>query len=137
MAGDSNFVILGVGPNEFLVRSDDTEDALRAALQKMLPNVPFELQPITDKQATTMEGRLSAPQADILKGVSKTVGVALKKQDTSHFVVRLNADQRLAASASPSGVVKFNPVVDKVRKPLPGGVGPVGITVGVGIAGKF
>jgi hypothetical protein len=137
MAGNRNFVILGVGPNEFLVRADDTHEALNGALQKMLADVPFELQPLTDKQAAEMERRLSPPQIDMLKGVSKKVRVSLKKRDTSHFVVRLSGDRRLTASASPKGVVKFNPVVERVRKPLPGGVGPVGVTVGVGIAGKF
>jgi hypothetical protein len=137
MAGKNNLMILGVGPNEFLVRADDTADGVREGLAKMLPNASFELNPLTEKEAATLENRLTPPQLDLLKGVSKSVGVSLKKQNTNHFVVRLGGTDRLAAVASPRGVVKFNPVIDKVKKPLPGGVGPVGVTVGVGIAGKF
>jgi len=137
MAGDRNLLILGVGPNEFLVRADDTAEGVRGALGKLLADVSFDLQPLSEKQSVAMENRLSPPQLDLLTKVSKTVGVSLSKKQTSHFVVRLGGEQRLVASASPSGVLKFNPIVDKIRKPLPGGIGPVGVTVGVGIAGKF
>jgi hypothetical protein len=43
----------------------------------------------------------------------------------------------IVATATSAGLLKFNPNIAEVRKPLGGGVGPVGVTVGVGIAGKF
>jgi hypothetical protein len=137
MAADRNLLILGVGPSEFLVRADDSAEAVRGGLEKMLGGVSFELQPLSDQQADRLENRLTAPQLDLLKTVSRTVGVSVKKNRAAHFLVRLPDDQRLAAAATPRGVLKFNPIVDKVRKPLPGGVGPVGVTVGICIAGKF
>jgi hypothetical protein len=137
MATKRNLVILGVGPNEFLVRADGNEDEVRAGITKMLADVPFELESISDKQAAALERRLSPPQHDLLKGVSRSVGVSVNKRIASHFVVRLVGNQGLTAAASSSGKVTFSPIIEQIRKPLPGGIGPVGVTVGIGIAGKF
>jgi hypothetical protein len=137
MPGKRNFAIIGVGENEFLVQAEDEggED-LRVALGKLLPQTTFELQPVNEKRLATLRSRLTDQQHDLIKRLSKSVDSA-PKRGSSYFRLQLTGEQRLAAAANLSGAVKFDPQVSRIRKPLGGGIGPVGVTVGIGIAGKF
>jgi hypothetical protein len=105
-------------------------------MQKMLPGASFELQPLTPKQTDAMKSRLSDSQHTLVKNLGKNVNASVKK-NASAFRLQLPGDQRMAVSANAKGVLKFDPQISKVKKPLGGGIGPVGVTVGVGIAGKF
>jgi hypothetical protein len=135
MAEKRNFVVLGVAPGQFLVRADGPEDEVRAGLTKLLPGVTFELKPVTGKAADTLRGRLSDAQLQAFDKLPTKVGVSMPKSATS-FQLTVTSDVKMAAAATKDGILKFNPSIEKVRKPL-GGIGPVGVTVGVGIAGKF
>jgi hypothetical protein len=131
-------VILGVGPGKFLVHANDSHDQVRSGIEKLLQRVPFELKKIDSKQAAALKSKLSKAQLDLLSRLSAKVSVTFKtKSEASAFLLVLSQETRLAASASEDGNLRFNPVISKVVKPLQGGIGPVGVTVGVGIAGKF
>jgi hypothetical protein len=131
-----NLTMLGVAPAEFLVQADDTEEAVRAGLAKLLPKVRYELEPISEKQAASLRGRLSQPQLDFLNKVRSEVDVKVGSRAQS-YRLRLPEEPKLAAAANKKGIVQFDPQISAVRKPLGGGIGPVGVTVGIGIAGKF
>jgi len=136
MAGKRNLLILGTAPNEYLVHAEDDEEQVRAALKKMLPSASFELTEVTPKQAERMRSRLSDSQHGLMNNLSKGVNSKVKK-NAAAYKLAINSDQRLGAVASATGIIKFSPEISKISKPLGGGIGPVGVTVGVGIAGKF
>jgi len=135
--GLRNMVILGVGENQFLVHADDAEAEVRAGLQKMLPDIAFELKPIAGKAAKALRSKLSAPQTEMVEKFSRKLAVKPAKRTSSAFLVQIQSQDKLAAVATKNGILTFNPEISKVVKPLGGGIGPVGVTVGVGIAGKF
>jgi hypothetical protein len=83
-----------------------------------------------------MLSRLSDSQHKAMASLSKSVNSSVSK-NAKAFQLQIVGDQRLAAAANKNGVIKFDPQISKVRKPIGGGIGPVGITVGIGIAGKF
>src|SRR5262249_17505449 len=126
-----------VGSGQFLVHADDSEQEVRDGIQKLLPEVAFELKPIPAKQARALRSTLSASQTDLVDKLSRKVSVKPKGRATSSFLLELTENPRPAAAATKDGSLRFNPEISKVKKPLGGGIGPVGITVGVGIAGKF
>jgi hypothetical protein len=136
MAASRNLVILGTGPNQYLVQAEGSEEEVQAALQKMLPGISMQLGALAPKQAAAMLSRLSDSQHKAMASLSKSVNSSVSK-NAKAFQLQIVGDQRLAAAANKNGVIKFDPQISKVRKPIGGGIGPVGITVGIGIAGKF
>jgi hypothetical protein len=136
MAATRNLVVLGTGPNQYLVRADGSEEDVQAALQKMLPGVSIQLSSLAPKQVDTMLSQLSDAQHKAVASLSKSANASISKKAQA-FQLQIAGDQRLVASANKNGVLKFDPQISKVKKPIGGGVGPIGVTVGVGIAGKF
>src|ERR1051325_11549183 len=109
-SGTRNLVMLGTAPNEFLVHADDSEEEVRAAMQKMLPGTSFELQPLTPKQTAAMNSRLSASQHALIKSLGRKGNASVKK-NASAFRRQLPGDQRMAVSANKNGVIKFDPQI--------------------------
>lgn len=137
MVQKRNLIVLGVAPNEFLIRAAGDEGAVREGLTRLLPQYSFDLESVNDKKAKQLEGRLSEAQLKLAKKFSAEGGVSSSK-GLATYRMKLDASAPgVVATATASGLLKFNPSIAEVKKPLGGGIGPVGVTVGVGIAGKF
>jgi hypothetical protein len=132
-----NLIVLGVAPNEFLIRAEGDEAAVREGLQRLLPSASFQLEAVTERRARQLESRLSDGQLKAAKKLSGEAGVRGTRRLATYRMSFSDPSTQVVATATASGVLKFNPNISEVRKPLGGGVGPVGVTVGVGIAGKF
>jgi hypothetical protein len=102
-----------------------------------LPKTAFELEPITDKKAGQLESRLSEAQLKLAKKFGSEAGITSSQGLTTYRLTLSSDAAGVVATATTSGLLKFNPNISEVKKPLGGGIGPVGVTVGVGIAGKF
>lgn len=120
-----DLVITGVAPGEFLVRGEGTQDEIRQGIEKLLPGVKFQLAPVDDKCAQELENRISKVSFSPFQGIRAS---NISRNNT----YRMNVQGRIDPAT-----LGFNPQATAVQKVLPGGVGPVGVTVGVGIAGKF
>jgi hypothetical protein len=132
-----NLIILGVSPNEFLIRADGDEDAVREGLSRLLPTTAFELESVDQKRAAKLESKLSAAQLTAAKTLGSGAGVKGSRQLATFRMTFSDPSTSIVATATSSGILKFNPNISEIKKPLGGGIGPVGVTVGVGIAGKF
>jgi hypothetical protein len=132
-----NLIVLGVAPNEFLIRADGDEAAVREGLKRLLPTAAFELEAVDRKRAKQLESRLTAAQLNATKKIGDGANVKSSSKLATFRMKFSNPSTSIVATASASGLLKFNPNIAEVKKPLGGGVGPVGVTVGVGIAGKF
>jgi hypothetical protein len=126
-----------VAPNEFLIRAEGDEAAVRDGLRRLLPTATFELEAVNDKRARQLESRLSEAQLKAAKKLSAEAGVRGSRGLATYRMRFDDPATAIVATATSAGLLKFNPNIAEVRKPLGGGVGPVGVTVGVGIAGKF
>jgi hypothetical protein len=132
-----DLIVLGVRPNEFLVRAEGDAAAVREALARMLPDAQFQLEPISDHTATRMESRLSQAQLTLARKFNNEAGVRRSSALSTYRMSFAAPSSGVVATATATGKLKFSPNIAEVRKPLGGGIGPVGVTVGVGIAGKF
>jgi len=133
-----DLIVLGVRPNEFLVRAEGDAAAVREALARMLPDAQFQLEPISENTATQMESRLTQAQLKLAGKFNTETGVRRSSAlSTYRMSFAAAPSSGVVATATATGKLKFSPRIAEVRKPLGGGIGPVGVTVGVGIAGKF
>jgi hypothetical protein len=137
MAQKRNLIVLGVAPNEFLIRADGDERAVREGLTRLLPTYSFDLESVNERKAKQLEGRLSPAQLTLARKFGAEAGVPSARGLATYRMKVAPSTAGVVATATASGLLKFNPSISEVRKPLGGGIGPVGVTVGVGIAGKF
>jgi hypothetical protein len=132
-----NLIILGVGPNEFLIRAEGDEAAVREGMARLLPKSSYSIEPVSDKKAGQLESRLTDAQLKLATRFGNEAGIRGGRRLATYRLRLDRAQAGLVATATAAGALKFNPSIVEVRKPLGGGIGPVGVTVGVGIAGKF
>lgn len=132
-----NLIILGVGPNEFLIRAEGDEAAVRDGMARLLSKTSYSIEPVSDKKASQLESRLTEAQLKLAGKFASEAGVRSGRGLATYRLRVDRAETGLVATATAAGALKFNPSIVEVRKPLGGGIGPVGVTVGVGIAGKF
>jgi hypothetical protein len=130
-------IVLGVGPNDFLIRAEGDEAAVREGLARLMPKVSFELSPVNDRTASQLESRLTEAQVKLATRFNGEAGVKRSRRLTAYRMQLTDPSTGVVATATAAGKLKFSPRITEVRKPLGGGIGPVGVTVGVGIAGKF
>jgi hypothetical protein len=111
----------------------------------LLPNAEFELSLVDDRTASSIESRLQPPQQELLKNLAsqggaqalKSYRVKFKTPPATQAAEELTDDQLESVAGGALAAYRFDPQIAAIRKPLGGGIGPVGVTVGVGIAGKF
>jgi hypothetical protein len=132
-----NLIVLGVGPNEFLIRAEGDQGEVREGLTRLLPKYEFELEPVNDRTARQLESRLTDTQVKLAGKLNAEAGIRGSRRLATYRLRFADPAAGVVATATSKGLLKFNPQISEVRKPLGGGIGPVGVTVGVGIAGKF
>ena len=155
IVGTRKLIALSLGPTEFLVKSSGSQSEVQTCLQGMLPNSKFTLSPLSD--AASAQSRLKQNQVELLQRFQKEAATQLNT-----FQVKLSAplpsasttkDAKTPAQPKKGDVSElnerdlervaggayslFDPTISLVSRPLLTGPGPVGVTVGVGIAGKF
>lgn len=157
IVGSRKLIALSLGATEFLVKSSGSQSEVQTCLQGMLPNSKFTLSPLSESNAVSTQSRLKQNQVDLLQRFQKEAGSQLNT-----FQVELTAPLPSASTtkdaktpAAPKkgdaselndrdlervaggGFSLFDPNISLVSRPLLRGPGPVSVTVGVGIAGKF
>ena len=144
IAGSRRLVVLSVSPTEYFVRGEGSEADVRGVVGNLLPNAEFELSSIDDRTASSIESRLQPPQQELLKNLAeqggtqplKTYRVRFKTPPTTQAAPELT-DNELGSVAGGALGYRFDPQISLISKPLLNPRGPVSVTVGVGIAGKF
>jgi hypothetical protein len=141
-AGSRRLVVLSLNPSEYFARGEGSESDVRGVIGKMLPNAEFELSSVDDRTASSIESRLQPPQQELLKNLASQGGAQGLKSYSVKFKTppaakELTDDQLKSVAGGALATYRFDPQIAAIRRPLGGGIGPVGVTVGVGIAGKF
>ncbi|MBI4612748.1 MAG: hypothetical protein HY720_03985 [Planctomycetes bacterium] len=117
-----DIVFMCVAPGEFLVRCDADLAEVKQGIEKLVKGSPCDVQPVDDRTCGELESRLSPARLSLYPGLQPQV-TGLQPR-----TYQLRVDPRLA---------NFQPLINQAAPPLRGGAGPVGVTVGAGIAGKF
>ena len=142
-AGSRRLVVLSLNPSEYFARGEGSESDVRGVIGTLLPNAEFELSSIDDRAASSIESRLQPPQQELLKNLASQGGAEALKSYRVKFKTppeaakELTDDQLKSVAGGALATYRFDPQIAAIRRPLRGGIGPVGVTVGVGIAGKF
>ena len=143
IAGSRRLVVLSLNPTEYFVRGEGSESDVRGVIGTLLPNAEFELSSIDDRAASSIESRLQPPQQELLKNLASQGGaealeiVPREVQDTTRGGKRTDRRSVEVGGGRRVGYLSLrsadcgNPQASARRD------GPVSVTVGVGIAGKF
>ena len=140
--GSRRLVVLSVNPTEYFARGEGSESDVRDVVGKLLPNAEFQLSSVDDRTASSIESRLQPPQQELLKNLAsqggaqglKSYSVKFKTPPTAN---ELTDDQLKSVAGGALATYRFDTQISLISRPLINPRGPVSITVGVGIAGKF
>ena len=161
--GSRTLIALSLSETEFLVKSSGSQSEVQTCLQGMLPTSKFTLNSLNETNAAAAQKRLKKPQVELLERfrteaasplntfqVQFTTPPPLRSAETAGQTKDAKAPakgkkgdelndrelEKVAGGLYYSSSL-FDPQISLVSRPLIGGAGPVAVTVGVGIAGKF